>query len=222
MPKISVVLPCRNEELAIGICIKKIHAALKGKDYEIIVSDFSDDNSGSIAKSLGAKVIKHNKIGYGAALMEGFSHCSGSYVVMADADNTYDFLEIPLFLEKLEKTDFVIGSRFKGKIRKGAMKPLHKIGNPLLNYMFNVLFKTKFSDTHSGFRAFRREMLNRMNLKRKGMDFALEMMIAVAKNKVRYAEVPITYSKRIGKSKLNSFRDGAKHIRFMLSEKFRD
>jgi len=222
MPKISIVLPCQNEEKSIGVCIKKIKNALKEKDYEIIVSDSSSDKSAEIAKKLNAKVIKHNKQGYGVAYLEGFKEIKGEYIVMGDADNTYDFLEIPKFITELDKGyDLIIGSRLKGKIKKGAMKPLHRyIGNPLLTWIFNMLFDTKLSDTHSGFRAIKKNKLKKLNLKSPGMEFALEMLIKASKNKLRIQEIPIIYSKRAGESKLNSFRDGIRHLKLMLKEKF--
>ncbi len=219
--KYSIVLPCRNEEKAIGICIKKIKKALKQQDYEIIISDSSLDKSAEIAKKLGAKIMKAQK-GYGNAYLEGFKHANGDYIIIGDVDNTYNFLEIPNFIKELEKCyDFVIGSRLKGNIEKNAMKPLHRyIGNPLLTLVFNALFNTKLSDTHSGFRAIKKDALKKLNLKSPGMEFALEMLIKAAKKKLKIKEIPITYSKRIGESKLNSFRDGSRHLKLMLKESF--
>jgi len=217
MPKISVVLPCRNEERGIGICIKKIKKILKEKDYEIIVSDSSTDKSAEIAKKLGAKVVKHKK-GYGDALITGLNSAKGDFLIFADCDCSYDFAELPKFISALHQGyDFVIGSRFKGNIEKRAMPFLHKyIGNPSLTFIFNQKFHTKFSDTHSGFRGLTKKSFNRMHIKCKGMEFASEMLKETKKLKLKTKEVPISYSKRIGKSKLNSLMDGFKHLRFIL------
>jgi glycosyltransferase involved in cell wall biosynthesis len=218
--EVSVILPCRNEEKTIGICIRKAQDIFKKYNIngEIIVSDSSRDNSPLIAESLGAIVVKHNKKGYGVALLEGFKEAKGKYIVMADADNTYDLLDVPRFLEQLEKGyDFVIGSRTKGKIKKGAMPFMHRyVGNPLLSFTLNSFFKSKISDANSGYRAFTREALDKMQLKTTGMEFASEMIVSALKNKLKIKEIPIVYSKRVGKSKISSFSDGWRHLRFML------
>ncbi len=154
--KISVVLPCRNEEQTIGICIKKIKQALKGKNYEIIVSDSSSDKSAEIAEKSGAKVIRHNKEGYGNAYFEGFKHAKGSVIVMGDSDDTYDFLELPKLLEHIEKYDLVIGKR--EFIELGAMSFSHRyFGTPLLSFVSRLFFKTKIRDINSGFRVIKKE-----------------------------------------------------------------
>jgi len=158
--------------------------------------------------------------GYGNTYLKGFSEAKGRYILMGDSDNTYDFLEIPKFLEPLRKgeADFVIGSRLKGKIRPGAMPKLHQyIGNPLLTSMLNTFFKTSVSDSHCGMRAFSAKAYKKLNLKCGGMEFASEMLIKAAEQKLKIIEVPITYSSRGGtESKLRSFTDGWRHIRFML------
>jgi len=217
---VSVILPCRNEEKTVGICIRKAQDIFKRYNIngEIIVSDSSRDKSPLIAESLGAKVVKHNKKGYGVALLEGFKEARGKYIVMADADNTYDLLELPNFLNQLDKGyDFVIGSRTRGRIRKGAMPFMHRyIGNPLLSFTMNTFFKSKISDANSGYRAFTREALDKMQLKTTGMEFASEMIVSALKNRLRIKEIPIIYSKRVGKSKISSFSDGWRHLRFML------
>lgn len=221
--ELSVVLPCLNEEASIGECIRKIDKAFSDNHIngEIIVADNnSTDNSVKIAESLGAKVVHQNIRGYGNTYLKGFSEAKGKYILMADSDNTYDFLEIPLFLEPLRKgeADFVIGSRLKGKILPGAMPKLHQyIGSPILTGMLNLFFKTDVSDAHCGMRAFTSEAYRKLNLKCGGMEFASEMIIKAAENKLRIAEVPITYSARGGSpSKLRSFSDGWRHVRFML------
>lgn len=223
MPLISVVMPCWNEEKTIGICIKKAQKAFKTMNLkgEIIVADnASSDRSAEIAKSLGAKVVFQPISGYGATYLEGLKHTKGDYIIIADSDNTYNFLEIQKFVEALEEGyDFVIGSRFRGKIEKGSMKPLHYyIGNPLLNTIFNILFYTELTDTHCGYRAFTKKALQKLDLKHHGMEFALEMIVKASKSNLKIKEVPINYYKRISPSKLNSFRDGARHLSFMLKE----
>lgn len=214
---ISVVLPCRNEEKAIGICINKIKEVFKKNkiDGEIIVSDSSSDNSAEIAEQLGTKVIKHNKVGYGNALLEGFKHTTGDIIVMGDCDDSYDFLELPDLLKALKNNDMVIGRR--RYIQKGAMPLLHKfIGNPILSFLLRVFFKANIKDAHSGFRVIRKDELKKLRLKTTGMEFASEMIIKAIKNKLRIKEIPIHYYKRKGTSKLKSFSDGWKHLRFML------
>jgi len=216
---VSFVLPCRDEEKSIGVCIKTINDAMFNLrySYEIIVSDSSKDNSPKIAIKLGAKVVKHNKIGYGNALMKGFNIARGKILIMGDADNSYDFNEIPKFLETIENADFVMGSRFKGKIQKGAMPFSHKyLGNPVLSFILRLFFNTKVSDAHCGLRAIRRKSFEKLNLQTTGMEFASEMIIKAVKKRLKIKEVPINYRKRVGKSKMNSLRDGWKHLRFML------
>ncbi|MEK6934681.1 MAG: glycosyltransferase family 2 protein [Nanoarchaeota archaeon] len=216
MVKISVILPCRNEEKTIGVCIEKIKKALVGKDYEIIVSDSSKDSSAKIASKKEVKVIKHDKEGYGAAYLEGFKAVNGDYIIIGDCDNTYDFLEISKFIDELDKGfDLVVGQR--KKIVNGAMPFLHRyVGNPFLSFILRLFFRAKIKDSQSGFRAIRKKRLDKLNLSTKGMEFASEMIVQALKNKLKISEIPITYYPRIGESKLRSFNDGWKHLRFML------
>jgi glycosyltransferase involved in cell wall biosynthesis len=217
---ISVILPCRDEEKTIASCIESIEQVFKKLKLkgEIIVSDSSSDSSPQIAKKYGVKIIKHDKKGYGIACMEAISHAKGDYIIIGDADGTYDFSQLPLFVDKLDEGyDLVIGSRTKGKIKRGAMPFLHRyIGNPLLSKLLNLFFKTDISDSHSGFRAIKKKALISLGLKTTGMEFASEMIIKAAKKKLKITEVPIDYLPRIGESKLKSFSDGWRHIRFML------
>jgi glycosyltransferase involved in cell wall biosynthesis len=217
---ISVILPALDEECTIGECIKKIQAVFRNSNIngEIIVADSSTDKTPEIAESLGARVIKTGKTGYGYAYLSAFTHAQGRYIVMGDADNTYDFSQIPRLLAPLQNgADFVIGSRFKGTIHTGSMSALHRyIGNPLLTWMINVIFGTRYSDTHSGFRAITREALDRLPLKTGGMEFASEMLVMASKEHLKIAEVPIDYYPRQTPSKLHSFADGWRHIRFVL------
>jgi len=218
--KISVVLPCRNEEQSVEICIKKIKQALKGKDYEIIVADSSSDRSAQIAKKQGKniRVVKHNLIGYGNAILQGLQHAKGEYIIIGDADNTYNFLEIPRLVAELDKGyDLVVGNRLKGKIEPGAMPASHRyLGTPVLNFLIKLFFGKRFSDINSGFRAIKKQALEKLELKTKGMEFASEMLMKAIKNNLKIKEIPITYSKRIGQSKLKTWHDGYKHLRFLL------
>ncbi len=159
-----------------------------------------------IAESLGAKVFRADQNGYGNAYLTGFRHIRGRFIIMGDADNTYDFLEIPRLLNPLMNgADFVIGSRFQGKIHTGSMSTLHRyFGNPLLTWMINIIFQTHFSDTHSGFRAITRQALDRLQLRTGGMEFASEMLVMASKEQLKIVEVPIDYYPRQTPSKLHS------------------
>lgn len=220
--KVSVIIPTLNEEATIGICIEKIRQVFEKYNIsgEIIVSDNSNDNTPNIAKSMGAIVITSDKRGYGYAYRYAFRYMRGKYIVIGDGDNTYDFLEMPKLLEPLMRgeADLVIGNRFKGKIEKGAMPFHHKyIGNPLLTFFINLFFRAGISDAHSGFRAIRRDALEKLELKSDGMEFALEMIIEACRKNLKIIEVPINYYRRRGSvSKLRSFQDGWRHMKFML------
>jgi glycosyltransferase involved in cell wall biosynthesis len=219
-PEVSVILPALDEELTIGSCITKIQRVFLENSIrgEIIVADASADRTGEIARSLGAAVIRPEKKGYGNAYLAAFARARGTYIVLGDADDTYDFLEIPRLLAPMKDgADFVIGSRFAGTIHPGSMAPLHRyIGNPVLTWMVNWIFGTRFSDTHSGFRAITRQALARLDLKSGGMEFASEMLIDASREKLRIVEVPIDYYPRKAPSKLHSFADGWRHVRFVL------
>ena len=219
--EVSVIIPCLNEEESIGVCIKKIKEVFSSQNINgevIVVDNGSTDKSAQLASSLGAKVVSQPVKGYGAAYLKGLASCQGRYIIMADGDDSYDFLEIPKLLYPLRNgADFVIGSRFMGKIKKGAMSFSHRyIGNPILTFTLNLFFKAKISDAHSGFRAIKKEVLGKLNLRTLGMEFASEMIVSALKAKLKIVEVPITYFPRKGKSKLNAFSDAWRHIRFML------
>jgi glycosyltransferase involved in cell wall biosynthesis len=219
--EVSVVLPCLNEEAAIGTCIKKIKEVfsrdrLKG---EIIVADNgSTDRSREIAQSEGAKVFFEPQGGYGAAYLCGLKEASGKYIAIGDSDNSYDFSELPKFLGPLQEGyDFVIGSRFKGKMQAQAMPWLHRyVGNPLLSGVCRLFFRTQLSDIHCGMRAFSASAYRKMKLRTLGMEFATEMVVSALQNNLKICEVPINYHRRKGRSKLNPFSDAWRHIRFML------
>jgi glycosyltransferase involved in cell wall biosynthesis len=220
MPELSVVMPSMDEEQTIKICIQKARSVFDqyGLEGEIIVVDNSSDRTAEIASSMGAKVIRSVK-GYGKAYLTGLSQAKGDYIAIADADNTYDLLELPKFLDPLMRgdADFVIGSRLKGTIKKGAMPWLHQhIGNPFLTWLLKRLFNIPISDAHCGMRAFTKDALGKMNIKSHGMEMASEMIIEAADKGLKIKEVPITYYVRDAPSKLRSFQDGWRHIRFMM------
>jgi glycosyltransferase involved in cell wall biosynthesis len=218
--EVSVILPTLDEEQTIEACIRKIQTVFadNGIHGEILVADSSTDRTAEIADSLGARVIKPKKMGYGNAYLSAVPCARGHYIILGDADNTYDFLDIPKLLAPLQAgADFVIGSRFKGTIHPDSMTALHRyIGNPVLTWMINFIFSTRFSDTHSGFRAITRNALDRLSLKSGGMEFASEMLVIASKEHLKIKEVPIDYYPRKTPSKLHSFADGWRHIRFVL------
>jgi glycosyltransferase involved in cell wall biosynthesis len=221
VPLVSLVIPTMNEAETIGECILQAEAVFKemGIVGEIIVVDSSADDTPKIAKSLGADVIVPQKLGYGNAYLYGFDHAHGDYIVLMDGDLTYDPREIKGVLSMLltGSLDMVIGTRLKGEIKAGAMPLLHRyIGNPILTWILNMLFATRISDAHCGLRAITREALNKLDLKTGGMEFASEMVIQASRKNLKIAEVPITYYPRKGKSKLSSFSDGWRHLRFMM------
>ncbi len=218
---VSVVMPCLNEEKGLRICIDKIAGvfAAHGVPGEIIVADNgSTDRSRQIAQAAGARVVEEPVPGYGSAYLRGLSEARGKYIIIADSDNTYDFNDIPRFLDALRAgRDFVMGSRFKGTIHKGAMPWAHRyIGNPILSWMTRMFFHTRLSDIHCGMRAFTRQAYQKMKLHTLGMEFATEMVVSAITNQLDIHEIPINYYPRQGESKLKSFSDAWRHIRFML------
>jgi glycosyltransferase involved in cell wall biosynthesis len=219
---VSVVMPCLNESDSVGICVRKALEGIRrsGLTGEVVVSDNgSTDGSPSIAREAGARVVLQPRRGYGNAYLKGFSEAHGRFVVMGDSDDTYDFTELNQLVQPLQDgtSDYVLGSRFGGKILKGAMTWSHRyIGNPILTGVLNQFFGLRSSDAHSGMRAFTREALDRMGLCCEGMEFASEIVVKAAQAELRVTEVPITYHPRIGESKLNGLRDAWRHLRFML------
>lgn len=184
----------------------------------LVVDNASTDRSAEIARAHGARVVEQPVRGYGNAYLKGFAEARGAYIVMADADNTYDLSEINEFVEPLRRGyDMVIGNRFAGHMAKGAMTFSHRyIGNPILSGILRLLFRTTVRDAHCGMRAFTSSAYSRMRLRTGGMEFASEMVINAAKANLRITERPISYAPRIGESKLNTMRDGWRHLRFML------
>jgi glycosyltransferase involved in cell wall biosynthesis len=217
---VSVVIPCLNEAENVARCVAAARSALDeldGAGEVLVVDNASEDDSARIAADAGARVISEPRRGYGSAYLAGFAAARGRYIVMADADLTYDFAEIPRFVALLEDgAELVMGDRMED-IQPGAMPWLHRyIGNPVLTGILNLFFKTGVNDAHCGMRALRRDALGRLDLRATGMEFASEMVVRASKQKLRIAEVPITYHPRGGESKLSSFRDGWRHLRYLL------
>jgi len=227
-PKISIIIPCLNEEKAIGICLDNILSVVKkhNLNYEIIVVDNgSDDDSVKIVKGYSdtnsnIKLFHENRKGYGSAYLKGLNESSGDFILMADGDNTYDFNEIPLFIEELEKenVDFVVGNRFiKDNSLHKNMPFLNRwVGNPVLSLIAKVFFNIKINDFHCGIRAIKRSALSKLKLKTTGMEFASEMIVEASKRNLNIVEIPVNYKERIGESKLNPFVDGWRHLRFLF------
>ena len=217
---VSVVIPCLNEEENIEECVRRARDVLDthGIPGEVIVADNdSEDASARLAAAAGAIVVHERRRGYGNAYRAGFRVARGQYIVMADADLTYDFNEIPRFVAELENgADMVIGNRMQN-IHPGAMPWHHRyIGNPLLSGFLNLLFRTGVDDAHCGMRALRRDVLPKLDLRTTGMEFASEMVIRAAKEHLVITQFAIEYHPRGGESKLSSFRDGWRHLRFLL------
>jgi glycosyltransferase involved in cell wall biosynthesis len=226
-PELSVVMPCLNEAETIGTCVEKAMRALRdsGIRGEVIVADNgSTDGSREIAASLGARVVPVPERGYGSALMGGIAAARGTYIIMGDADDSYDFGEIARFVERLrEGYDLVQGCRLErggGTVKPGAMPFLHRWwGNPMFSWIARKWFRTPISDIHCGMRGFNKEAHRRLGLRCTGMEFASEMVIKASLQGQRIAEVPIVLhpdGRRTGRPHLRTFRDGWRHLRFYL------
>jgi glycosyltransferase involved in cell wall biosynthesis len=214
------VIPCLNEAATIERCVGRARDALRGQGWEgevIVADNGSDDGSAELARDAGALVVFEPRRGYGSAYLAGFAAARGDYIVMADADLTYDFADIPRFVERLDEgAELVMGDRM-GNIEPGAMPWLHRyVGNPILTGILNLFFRTGVRDAHCGMRAIRRSALPTLDLRTQGMEFASEMVIRAGKERLAIEEIPIHYHPREGESKLSSFRDGWRHLRFLL------
>jgi Glycosyl transferase family 2 len=220
---VSVVIPCLNEANSIGICVGKAIQAFRaaGLRGEVVVADNgSTDGSVEIVEKLGANVVRVEQRGYGSALRAGIAAARGSFIIMGDADDSYDFSDVPRFVEMWRQGyDVVMGNRFRGEIKQGAMPWHHKyIGNPGLSAMLNLFFHAGIGDSHCGMRGFTRAVYERMDLRSTGMEFASEFVIKAAQLRAKVTEIPITLwpDKRGRPPHLRSFRDGWRHLRFML------
>ncbi|CAN5274280.1 glycosyltransferase family 2 protein [soil metagenome] len=215
----AVVIPCLNEAETIAECVTRARRVLEeaGLQGEVLVVDNgSTDGSGDLARKAGAEVVEEPRRGYGSAYLAGLAVARGDYIVMVDADLTYDFNEIPQFVRELENgAQLVMGNRMQD-IKPGAMPLLSRLGNPLLSGFLNVLHRTNVHDAHSGMRALRRDVLPVLNLRTVGMEFASEMVIRATRERLDVREIPIALHPRVGASKLSPLRDGWRHLRLIL------
>jgi glycosyltransferase involved in cell wall biosynthesis len=223
IPKLSVVMPCLNESLTLGSCIKKAMAAMDrlGIVGEVIVADNgSTDGSQAIATELGARVVPIATRGYGSALRGGINAARGEYVVMGDSDDSYDFSQIGDFVSRLDEGyELVMGNRFQGGIRPGAMPMLHRfLGNPVLSWLGRVFFGCPVGDFQCGLRAFRKGAIDKLDLRTLGMEFSTEMVVKATLFNLRIAEVPTVLSPdgRDRPPHLRTWRDGWRYLRFLL------
>jgi glycosyltransferase involved in cell wall biosynthesis len=217
---VSVVIPCLNEAENIQACVRTAQETMERAELagEVIVADNgSNDGSPELAREAGARVVHEPRRGYGSAYLAGFEAARGDYIVMGDADLTYDFREIPRFVETLSNgADLVMGDRMDN-IHQGAMPWSHRyVGNPVMTKVLNAFFRTGVSDAWCGMRALRRDVLPALELRATGMEFALEMVIRASKENLDVREFPIELHPRGGESKLARFRDGWRALRFML------
>lgn len=221
--ELTILMPCLNECETLETCIRKARQSLEdlGIEGEVLISDNgSTDGSQEIAERCGARVVSAPIKGYGGALQAGIASARGKYIIMGDADDSYDFSSLENYVEKLrDGHDLVMGNRFKGGIQPGAMPPLHRyLGNPVLSFLGRLFFRSDIGDFHCGLRGFSRDAVQRMDLQTTGMEFASEMVVKATLMKMKLAEVPTTLSPD-GRSRpphLRSWRDGWRHLRFLL------
>src|SRR5919197_6234458 len=217
--RVSVVIPCLDEAETIAECVATARGVLAESGLAgevIVVNNGSTDGSGALARAAGAFVVDEPRRGYGSAYLAGLAVARGDYIVMVDADLTYDFREIPRFVRELEDgAELVVGNRMRS-IRPGAMPWLSRLVNPLLSGFLNILHRTNVRDVHCGMRAVRRDVLPILNLRTVGMEFASEMVIRAARERLDVREIPIELHPRVGTSKLEPFRDGWRHLRVIL------
>jgi len=219
--QISVVVPCLDEEAAVGRVVDQAWEGIErsGRTGEVIVVDNgSTDRSAEVAAEHGARVVFEPRRGYGRAYLTGIAHAHGDSLVMADADGTYPVEQLGDFVDALDSgKDLVLGSRFEGRIHEGAMPWSNRwIGNPILTGLLNRLFGIRVSDAHCGMRAVRRSALRALDLHSTGMEFASEMVFKAVRRNLEVGEIPIDYFPRTGESKLSRFGDAWRHVRFML------
>jgi glycosyltransferase involved in cell wall biosynthesis len=216
---VTIVIPCLDEAATIEECVRRASAALARLDRPgevLVVDNGSTDGSAELARAAGARVVDEPRRGYGSAYLAGFAAADGDYLVMVDADLTYDFDEIPRFVEQLDAGyELVIGNRLGG-VQPGAMGLLSRIGNPILSGLLNALYRTPVKDAHCGLRALRRGVLPTLALNSTGMELASEMVIRAVRSNLQIRELPIELHVRGGESKLSPFRDGWRHLRLIL------
>ena len=222
--ELTILIPALNEEETIGICIKKAKEFInknKIKAEILIANNNSTDNTGKIAKDMGARVVNISEKGYGIALIEGTKKAFGKYVIMGDADDSYNFLELNDFIKLLrEDNDIIIGNRFKGKIEKEAMPFLHRyIGTPTLSFLIRKKYNVKIGDVNCGLRAYNKEKLINLKCNCTGMEYASEMIIKAAKENLKIIEIPINFykDKRNKKTHLRTVKDGIRHLKVILN-----
>ena len=220
-PSVTIVMPCLNEEESVGICVGKAVGWLGRRQLPgevLVIGNGSTDRSVEVAAAAGARVIHERRRGYGQAYLRGFAEARGDYIVMGDSDDTYDFSDLDALIAPLDRgADMVLGNRFAGGIAAGAMPWAHRyIGSPIINFVIRLFFGTRIGDSQSGLRAFRRGVTERLGLRSSGMELASEMIVSAARAGLTIAEVPAPYAPRRGESKLNTLRDGWRHLRYLL------
>ncbi|MEU8178650.1 glycosyltransferase family 2 protein [Microbispora hainanensis] len=221
--ELTVVMPCLNEAETVEICVRKALTCMRenGIDGEVVIADNgSTDGSQQLARDAGARVVHIDEKGYGNALIGGIRAARGKYVIMGDADDSYDFTSLMPFVEQLrDGAELVMGNRFRGGIAPGAMPPLHRyLGNPVLSFIGRLFFPSEIGDFHCGLRGFRRDSILRLGLQTGGMEFASEMVVKATLQGLDVREVPTTLSPD-GRSRpphLRSWRDGWRHLRFLM------
>lgn len=221
--ELTILIPCLNEEITLPVCIKKAFDFISSNKISgevLVVDNNSIDHSRSIAKKLGARVIIQKNKGYGSALRYGIQNAYGKYIIMADADDSYNFLEIePILLALKDGYDFVIGNRFQGIIEKNAMPFLHRyIGTPAITTIGNILYRTKIGDYNCGLRGLNKDKFQNLKFQTTGMEFASEMIIVASKNNLTIKEIPVNLykDKRNRKPHLNTIKDGMRHLKVLL------
>jgi glycosyltransferase involved in cell wall biosynthesis len=218
---VSIVMPCLNEEDSIATCVEKAKAWLERSGYTgevLVVDNGSTDRSRHLALAAGARVVEEPRRGYGRAYLTGIPEARGRYIVMGDCDDTYDFANLePLIAPLRDGYDLVVGNRYAGGIRPGAMTWSHRyVGTPIITLLLRMFTGSRLGDSQCGLRAFTQETYQRLGLHSTGMEFASEMILKAVRRGLRVAEVPISYSPRVGETKLNTFRDGWRHLRFLM------
>jgi len=221
--ELSIVMPCLNEEKSLGYCLQKAFSFLADNQLKgevIVVDNGSSDNSSTIAQQFQSILVTEHEKGYGNAIRAGIEKASGKYIIIGDADASYDFSDLRSFLELLRNgNEVVIGNRFKGGIKKGAMPFLHRyLGNPSLSFIGRRFFNIRLGDFHCGLRGIARESYKRLDLRTTGMEFASEMIVKAALNKMKIAETPVILypDQRDHPSHLKTWQDGWRHLRFLL------